>query len=650
LPKASNYHYTETKQFPWNNNQLCMEELNTGGTLADMPHCIDELIQNNALTKTYNSMSELRDIYVNKCGDSAVLCFNPKSKNMNVTSAKYSKFGAQNPSCPPISENSPDCYVCIPISNDIACSSFPTPTTILLTDTPIPLLTITPIPSDVIVSASITPTINNCSTNPYPLPTITNCINNPIAPPTVFINTSDCIVNVDNPFTITVNGYSCVGLASVWWYGAGGPDALATVNISYPLTPTANQMFTTPYSNPTTLKRAFGSPYFTATQAVHNYSFTSTIIIPTPGVYTFKANSRDVLYPIFFQPHQASEGMGMQSVTIRVEDNSIQPYPTVYCFDNDGGLNYYQKSSRIGTGIGCSQTLEYDECQDSSFLKERYCGTPSNGLHLDGCYYALQYCQYGCVEGACATGPSPTPNLPKPDFVVEKIDILNRTGGGYDIYATVKNISNTASTETTQADAFINGIFYLSNIIYKLNPGQSWYTYVGSIGEKVCTANITVDPYNSTLEENELNNSKIESYGCPEPTMIPSLDVPSCQVGETMVTISPCQTSGPNYYGISSRNYDLISFASNTALYVKSAYFQGRAKQLWGWFNIGGNTVGCGSSYLFNGYLARPTSSDFKYINIRDQFRMYEFQNMQINNISETEFGPDDKIYVCLGN
>lgn len=342
--------------------------------------------------------------------------------------------------------------------------------------------------------------------------------------------------------------------------------------------------------------------------------------------------------------------MGIPSIEIQVIDNPITPSPTSYCLDNDGGLNYYEKSSRIGTGIGCSRTLEYDACQDDSFLQERYCGTAENGLHVNGCYYALHYCDYGCTDGACATGPSPTPDLPKPDFIVEKIDINNRAGGGYDIYATIRNISRNASTTLTQADAFINGIFYLSNIIHELEPGQSWYTYVGSIGENVCTANITVDPYNATPEEDELNNSKIESYGCPEPTMIPYLPTPSCREGETMVTVSPCQTTGPNLYGISTRNYDLITFAENTALEVKSAYFQGKARQLWGWFNIGGNTSGCGSPYQFSGYLARPGSTDFTYINIRDQFRMYEFQNMQINNLKETEFGPDDRIYVCLGN
>jgi prepilin-type N-terminal cleavage/methylation domain-containing protein len=166
------------------------------------------------------------------------------------------------------------------------------------------------------ISETISPSITLFIT---PTPTITNCSANPFSPPTVSIKASSDVVTTGTPFTINVSASSCVGLASVWWYGAGGPDVDVTLSLSFPQTPTSSQMFTTPFSNPTKLTRAYGSPYFTAAQTVHNYSFTSTLIIPTTGSYIFGANSRDVLYPIPGQPHQASEGMGLQFVKIQVK-------------------------------------------------------------------------------------------------------------------------------------------------------------------------------------------------------------------------------------------------------------------------------------------------------------------------------------------
>lgn len=242
----------------------------------------------------------LSSIYltVAKDGSRVIVCFTPESKAFSShDNAYYTASGDLVDDC-----TTESCYACV--GNGLATrpggsgsdsggsETEPSPTV-----TPVSTLTSTP-----------TPTVSVCSTDPVP-------------PPTVSISTPDSVVTAGTPFTITVSAYSCAGLAAVWWYGAGGPDADAILSISYPATPTSSQMFTVPFTNPTKLTRAYGSPYFAASQSIHNYSFTSTLTIPTPGTYIFGANSRDVLYPIPGQSHQASEGIGLQFLDIQVVGN-----------------------------------------------------------------------------------------------------------------------------------------------------------------------------------------------------------------------------------------------------------------------------------------------------------------------------------------
>lgn len=148
-------YFTDEKKLPWTNNKDCKAELDAGGYLADMPNCIDELLGKD-LGKDYLKKSELKEIYVNKCGNSAVLCYSPKSKIENQDAeARFSKFGVNQPGCPGKDKDSSiECYWCKPVLVTSSCT-LPPP----LAPTP----TATP-------SATLTPTLAP-TTTPSPTPT-----------------------------------------------------------------------------------------------------------------------------------------------------------------------------------------------------------------------------------------------------------------------------------------------------------------------------------------------------------------------------------------------------------------------------------------------------------------------------------------------
>ncbi|OHA09446.1 MAG: hypothetical protein A3B37_01955 [Candidatus Sungbacteria bacterium RIFCSPLOWO2_01_FULL_59_16] len=169
-------------------------------------------------------------------------------------------------------------------------------------------------------------------------------------PPTVSLKADTLSVAAGQPFNLNVSGASCVGLAGVWWFGTSTAVTGANVVSSYPATPTSSSWFTTPVTNPTKLDRAFGSPLFSAAQAVKEYTFSSTVTISTPGAYTFGANSRDVLYPVAGEPHQASEGAGMASVNVTVvQAVSLPPVPTssVNVLSPNGGETWMQQTKPL---------------------------------------------------------------------------------------------------------------------------------------------------------------------------------------------------------------------------------------------------------------------------------------------------------------
>jgi len=154
---ATVHYYIAEKALPWRTNTACMNELTTAETLADMPSCISELVKGGQLEASYKNTTELKDIHINACGSSAVLCYNPKSKQENEDAETvYTKFGVNNPGCPGHTGTSPYCYWCKPIMQTADCpgGSMPTPTqgitptavpTVVPTATAAPTATPTPI-------------------------------------------------------------------------------------------------------------------------------------------------------------------------------------------------------------------------------------------------------------------------------------------------------------------------------------------------------------------------------------------------------------------------------------------------------------------------------------------------------------------------
>lgn len=124
-------YFVFNKALPWKKDSNCLAELTAGGTLDTMPDCAEELIQEGVLKDKYLASSEVKDIYVNKCGDTAVLCYNPRSKIENKDAeTRYSKFGVNEPGCPAANGDSRDCYWCKPVTRSDSCvmGQSPTPT------------------------------------------------------------------------------------------------------------------------------------------------------------------------------------------------------------------------------------------------------------------------------------------------------------------------------------------------------------------------------------------------------------------------------------------------------------------------------------------------------------------------------------------
>jgi prepilin-type N-terminal cleavage/methylation domain-containing protein len=153
--KSTIDYYSSVKVLPWNKDPLCQNEFITGNTLDKASNCISDLINNGQLQASYLAMEELKSIYIVKCDDAAVLCYNPKSKIENINAETiYDKFGVNNPGCPGHDKVSEDCYWCRSINGNKMCkvipamtptpTSTPTPPVATLTSTPPPTPTPTP--------------------------------------------------------------------------------------------------------------------------------------------------------------------------------------------------------------------------------------------------------------------------------------------------------------------------------------------------------------------------------------------------------------------------------------------------------------------------------------------------------------------------
>lgn len=142
LVKSSNIYYAQNKSYPWDNNIECLAELGSGGLLSNMSNCLLEMTGWEIEGFTEKELAKFNDIQVSKCKESAVMCYLPSSKEIiNESSAKYDKFGVNNPGCPGTGEKG-DCYWCKPVNQNDTCEGPPP------TPTPIPNATPTPIPND----------------------------------------------------------------------------------------------------------------------------------------------------------------------------------------------------------------------------------------------------------------------------------------------------------------------------------------------------------------------------------------------------------------------------------------------------------------------------------------------------------------------
>lgn len=133
--------------------------------------------------------------------------------------------------------------------------------------------------------------------------------------PSVDLQVSATTVQVGQPFTLTTLGNAAVGVQAVWWYGIDTGVTDANVVLNLPATPTSSEIFTTPFTNPVKLDRAFGSPRFSSSPRVTSYTFTSDVTINQPGVFRFGANSRDVM------EGQPADATGHPTVTVTVQSS-----------------------------------------------------------------------------------------------------------------------------------------------------------------------------------------------------------------------------------------------------------------------------------------------------------------------------------------
>jgi Zn-dependent metalloprotease len=122
-------------------------------------------------------------------------------------------------------------------------------------------------------------------------------------PPTVTLGSSNQTVIAGQPFTVLLTGSSPYTLASVWW-GVRDVNNLTFHNISGSVDGVAVNL---------AAAQGFGMCY-----GMTYCQFSRVVIISNPGSYEIWANSRDVLYPVPGEPHQASEGLGLAVVSTNV--------------------------------------------------------------------------------------------------------------------------------------------------------------------------------------------------------------------------------------------------------------------------------------------------------------------------------------------
>jgi hypothetical protein len=150
----------------------------------------------------------------------------------------------------------------------------------------------------------------------------------PTAIPQVQIIASKRAVQVGEPFNIKVIGSSSIGLRAIWWFGRGTGITEIDKAHRHDL---AGEMFYEEIWEGVTLDR--------------------------PGIFTFGANSRDILYGVELGvPHQASEGAGISECVVEVRDD----------------ISYNQQVNVVKAAFG--KTDDWEAWMKSDEIRARYEG------------------------------------------------------------------------------------------------------------------------------------------------------------------------------------------------------------------------------------------------------------------------------------
>lgn len=128
LANATASYFTENKLAPWDKNPHCAQELADGGPLSEMEECMNELTRGGKIHNEFMSNSALSQIEFSRCGSTAVMCYDPRSKvESESANAKYTKFGVNDPGCPG-KKGSGECYWCRPVIHTSDCNLGEVPT------------------------------------------------------------------------------------------------------------------------------------------------------------------------------------------------------------------------------------------------------------------------------------------------------------------------------------------------------------------------------------------------------------------------------------------------------------------------------------------------------------------------------------------
>ena len=186
-----------------------------------------------------------------------------------------------------------------------------------------------------------------------------------IEAPTVSVHATDNEIYVDESVKVIVSGSSEVCLASVWWFVEDTNDT---------------SWHTIPGTVNGTPKNLMAAQYFGAGKNQTSYTNAPghTLMFSEPGVYAVKANSRDILYPISREAHQASEGNGIEVFYITVLDRPIA-----------GGWSDFTEFGE------CSET-----CGGGEQTQTRTCTNPEPQFGGADCVGSVENIQ-ACNEQAC---------------------------------------------------------------------------------------------------------------------------------------------------------------------------------------------------------------------------------------------------------